>query len=485
MIAAELIYASYAVINVRELVDGSSLKEKKGYFDYTNDAVSYLNKTDDEFYRIEKSYFSVQLRDALMQNYKGTTACNSLNNPSTTEFYHHLKIPFLFGVVCNISGFDSRQNIQTLAGVKYFLTKTGYAIPFGYEYVTTFGDVHIFRNKYYLPLGFSYDTYITFDKFNSLTSYKKDEVLLKAFVTDNKSLTLKDFSEISEENLNNYLFPIQVPVMVQDKDIILNGAPVELYKNISPDRTVPASLPQFSNQLNSSADQYAIQESAKTQLSLILTSNKDTEGKLSWRKRNESFNDVNSTIFKIKKDWWKYYFGELYGSDNFWGGAYRNAYDLNVNFSQLDGLTLEVPGAGGKITLKKYEIFAKLPQDMASYVKDIKKLRENTLQIRQYSNDYIAGDIMLDKNKLLFLSIPYDKGWHVKVDGKAANIEKVNIGFMGIFLNKGFHTVELQYTPPFLIAGMAVSLLSLIIFVATIIISLKRSIKADGVNVRI
>ena len=206
--------------------------------------------------------------------------------------------------------------------MKYFLTKTGYAIPFGYEYVTTFGDVHIFRNKYYLPLGFSYDTYITFDKFNSLTSYKKDEVLLKAFVTDNKSLTLKDFSEISQENLNNYLFPIQVPVMVQDKDIILNGAPVELYKNIPPDRTVPASVPQFSNQLNSSADQYAIQESAKTQLSLILTSSKDTEGKLSWRKRNESFNDVNSTIFKIKKDWWKYYFGELYGSDNFWGGAY-------------------------------------------------------------------------------------------------------------------------------------------------------------------
>ncbi len=485
LIATELIYASYAVINVRELVAASTLKEKKGYFDYTNDAVLYLNKTDDDFYRIDKSYFSVQLRDALMQNYKGTTACNSLNNPGTIEFYHHLKIPFLFGILCNISGFDSRQNIQTLAGVKYFLTKTGYAIPFGYEYLTTFGDVHIFRNKYYLPLGFSYDTYITFDKFNSLTSYKKDEVLLKAFVTDNKSLTLKDFSEISQENLNNYLFPIQVPVMVQDKDIILNGAPVELYKNISPDRTVPASVPQFSNQLNSSADQYAIQESARTQLSLILTSNKDTEGKLSWRKRNESFNDVNSTIFKIKKDWWKYYFGELYGSDNFWWGTYRNAYDLNVNFSQLAGLTLEVPNAGGGITLKKSEIFAKLPQDMTYYVEDIKKLKQNSMKIRKFNNDNIVGDITLDNNKLLFLSIPYDKGWHVKVDGKAANIEKVNIGFMGIFLNKGFHTVELQYTPPFLIAGMAVSLLSLIIFVATIIINLKRSIKADGANVRI
>ena len=130
LIAAELIYASYAVINFRELVDGRILKEKKGYFDYTNDAVSYLNKTDDESNRIEKSYFSVQLRDALMQNYKGTTACNSLNNPGTTEFYHHLKIPFLFGVVCNISGFDSRQNIQTLAGREIFFDKNRLCNPF-------------------------------------------------------------------------------------------------------------------------------------------------------------------------------------------------------------------------------------------------------------------------------------------------------------------------------------------------------------------
>jgi uncharacterized membrane protein YfhO len=210
-------------------------------------------------------------------------------------------------------------------------------------------------------------------------------------------------------------------------------------------------------------------------LSLILTSNKETEGKLSWRKRNESFTDVNSTIFKIKKDFWKYYFGELYGSDNFWCGTFGNDYELNVNFSQLTELKLEVPNAAGEITLEKSEIVAKVPQDMTTYVEDIKKLRENTLQIRKYSNDYIIGDITLDKNKLLFLSIPYDKGWHVRVDGKAANIEKVNIGFMGLFLNKGFHTVELQYNPPFLMAGMAVTLLSLIILIVMVRVNLRKT----------
>ena len=145
-----------------------------------------------------------------------------------------------------------------------------------------------------------------------------------------------------------------------------------------------------------------------------------------------------------------------------------NTYDLNINFSQLTELQLNVPAAQGDITLKNFQVAAKLPQDMTLYVEDIKNLKKNTMQIRKHSNDYILGDILLDKDKLLFLSIPYDKGWQIKVDGKQTTPEKVNIGFMGLFLNKGFHTVELKYTPPFLMAGMAVSFLSIIILVAVI-----------------
>jgi len=36
----------------------------------------------------------------------------------------------------------------------------------------------------------------------------------------------------------------------------------------------------------------------------------------------------------------------------------------------------------------------------------------------KYSNEYLLGDIILDKNKFLFLSIPYDKGWQIKADEK-------------------------------------------------------------------
>ena len=201
-------------------------------------------------------------------------------------------------LLTNIPGFDSRQILQTLVGVKYFLAKSGSAIPFGYEYVTAFGDVHIFKNKYSLPLGFTYDAYMTVNDFDKLPNHQKDEVLLKAFVTDSDCVPLNNYTRLSEKNLKNYLSPIQVPIRSQDSAIILNKAPIELFNKASLDRNaVRERIPV----MKPSQDEAAILQKANVQVSLILISNKDTEGKLFWRKQNESFTGENSCRFQYKK----------------------------------------------------------------------------------------------------------------------------------------------------------------------------------------
>lgn len=52
---------------------------------------------------------------------------------------------------------------------------------------------------------------------------------------------------------------------------------------------------------------------------------------------------------------------------------------------------------------------------------------------------------------MLLFSIPFDKGWTAKVDGAAVPLERVDIGFMGLVLEKGEHRVELEYRVPSLI----------------------------------
>src|SRR5436190_5162147 len=63
--------------------------------------------------------------------------------------------------------------------------------------------------------------------------------------------------------------------------------------------------------------------------------------------------------------------------------------------------------------------------------------------------------------KLLFFSIPYDQGWSATVDGTAAQLRLINIGFMGLPLDSGNHEIELQFTPPLRKPGAFVSLAGL------------------------
>jgi len=104
----------------------------------------------------------------------------------------------------------------------------------------------------------------------------------------------------------------------------------------------------------------------------------------------------------------------------------------------------------------------------STYAEDVAKLQQESLQISDYGEDFITGTVILDTPGLLFFSIPYDPGWHLKVDAKPVILQRVNFGFLGAVLAKGTHDLNLTYTPPFLIPGLWVSLCSLLILASAL-----------------
>ena len=83
-----------------------------------------------------------------------------------------------------------------------------------------------------------------------------------------------------------------------------------------------------------------------------------------------------------------------------------------------------------------------------------------------FDNDHISADITIDDHeKYVFTSIPYDKGWTVKVNGKQIDYEKVQLGFIGFKLDEGTYHIEFDYHIPLLKEGMMVSVGSLIILI--------------------
>ena len=112
------------------------------------------------------------------------------------------------------------------------------------------------------------------------------------------------------------------------------------------------------------------------------------------------------------------------------------------------------------------------------YINDIGLLGRNSLHISKFGQNNIKGEINTDKNKILFFSIPYDRGWKIKVDGNNVNPMMINIGFIGVPVEKGSHQIELSYTPLYFYTGAAISLIAIIIFIFLIIIKYPRKRKA-------
>mgnify|MGYP004675391305 FL=1 len=104
--------------------------------------------------------------------------------------------------------------------------------------------------------------------------------------------------------------------------------------------------------------------------------------------------------------------------------------------------------------------------DQENLENNLTTLKENEFKLKKVSNTYINGTIdVKDDNKVLFTSIPYDKGWAVKVDGKKVKVQKLYNTFLGVKLKEGKHKVEFEYSTPGLKLGTSISIISIVLMI--------------------
>ena len=131
-------------------------------------------------------------------------------------------------------------------------------------------------------------------------------------------------------------------------------------------------------------------------------------------------------------------------------------------------ITFDKPGI---YDLSDIEVFEQ-PIDQAS--QQIADLKADTMQNVKMGENKITGTIDLQKAKMLCISIPYSKGWSATVDGKKAELLQADTAFSALALDKGKHTIELQYHTPYLKEGAYISTAGVIAFAVLIIITEKR-----------
>ena len=79
------------------------------------------------------------------------------------------------------------------------------------------------------------------------------------------------------------------------------------------------------------------------------------------------------------------------------------------------------------------------------------------------------------------LSIPYDEGYNIYVDGEKVSYEKTNISFIGFEIDKGYHEIKIEYTAPWLNIGKVVSVIGVISFFVVVLVG--KGVKKDEKNI--
>jgi uncharacterized membrane protein YfhO len=117
-----------------------------------------------------------------------------------------------------------------------------------------------------------------------------------------------------------------------------------------------------------------------------------------------------------------------------------------------------------------------------TYVLDydyISNLNENITKfnITNMTDSKIEGTINVNEDGYFITSIPYDKSFIVKANGKNINIETVNTSFLGFKLDKGNYNIEITYKTPLLKEGEIISLISFILLIVLIYYDIKKENK--------
>lgn len=130
--------------------------------------------------------------------------------------------------------------------------------------------------------------------------------------------------------------------------------------------------------------------------------------------------------------------------------------------------------AGDEITISNSNeeelSFTVLKLNLDAVNEAYKTLSQQTMVTESFSDTSIQGYIEVEEAGRLIFSIPNEEGWTLCVDGEKVKFQSFKDTFISVYLEEGYHDIQLKYMTPgveigAIISGMCVGLFILTMFV--------------------
>ncbi|WP_290033433.1 YfhO family protein [Ligilactobacillus cholophilus] len=389
------------------------------YVDNVNDALKGIRPGKNQFYRIGKT-FERSKDDPMQCNYYGTDQFNSMLDPNTSEFMNKIG---------NSSGdnYTAYSNgtlfTDSFLGIKYMMQQT---------------SNNSVLTPYSTRLDLINDKQV--DGTNAINIYENSNVLPLGFAASSDILDVKLKSAMPIQNQNAI-----AAGLAGNKKLQLFGT----YKNLS---VIYSNMKDEGNNNYTKLDANQV---ATIQMPFTPKTNNPY-----YLTIGPAFSN-NAASFSLNGQ-------QLTQTSDF-----NSPMVLNVSPGNQKGekQVLTITANNNSLQLDSFALYY---LKMDSYNKLMKQLNKHQLKITHFSNAKVSGTITAEKDQVLMTTIPAQKGWHVKVDGKTVKAKTVLGEFLAVPLSAGKHTVTFTYRTPYIVLGALISIISIAILVFLIVSDKKR-----------
>lgn len=397
IIVAEM--AAGACISFKEI--GNSYRE--GYFANGKDIIKLVEKTNEEFSRVEMDNLYT-LNSPAMYHYRGISQFSSSINADTTYLMEKIGLDGSPGR----NRFSYNQTapiVNAMLNIKYLIGKNEEIKDPDFKQVSKSGYSRLYESKYPLSIG-----YMT-----------GNEIRTWDTLSENPFEVLDDYARAATGNVYDGVFN-----RVGEPGITTRNAIAE---NVADGKFAVKSSGYGDNAkvtLRYTADNtqkyYVFVETANAKSITVTNGNSIEDIDV----RNDCGSIVN--IGTIKK------------GKNF-------KIIINYEKKKVGDITCHVRSLDYDTWDKTYAILSK-----------------NMMEVTDFSDNHIEGTVTAEESGVLVTSIPYDKGWKLKMDGVRKEISELtgNV-FISVPLQEGKHEISLTFRPPGLLAGLIITIVSILL----------------------
>ncbi|MBQ8961412.1 MAG: YfhO family protein [Ruminococcus sp.] len=401
-----------AVAVVAELASNAALGVKtvgsSGYTSYpasneqVQEQLAQIRSEDETFARTEMTG-TYTLNDSALYGYYGVSQFSSSANVSVTKLFQRL------GLYASEAG--NRYYYRTagpvvngLLGIKHLISKNGMMtsteLALDYKGSDSSGGTHRYDNKYALPLGFMMDsTILDLPEDGGLNPFEyQNDVIRLAAGTEQPVFTAQPVALASYENV----------------DVVKTG--YGSYDYTRPDSGLESTVKlDFAGIDGSYLYGYVNNGGAET---------------------------INVTLDGATVD------------------SNISVSDYPITFPMGDGqagntaqVTLKLKKDGGSGSYKAM-IYALSKE---AWDEAYSRLADEPFEIESFSDTKISGRLSAKTDGVLYLSIPYEKGWSIYIDGEKTETVPVLGAMLGARVSSGSHEVRLEYSPEGFRLGLLIS----------------------------